>query len=440
MTNLGLKRLGGHVALALGRQLFSGLLQLISLAVIARVYGPEGNGMYMVALLVPSTLVAFFNLGIAPSNVYYLGSRQASLRTVWYSTLIIYFAVTVLGLLGGSVILMLNADEWFSGVRPTLLWLALLTYPITLLLFFVSGIFQGLQKFRQYNTLLIIQPVLTLYFIFILLLFDFRSVIGLLLAYMLASLIALLWSIIKLRPYLVNDDKVLSKGYVRTTLSYGLKAHASNMLTFVNYKADLFLVNFFIGPGAVGVYAIAVQLAEKLWLLSQAVSTVLLPKLAELSNDDEKRKIITPLVSRWVLWITLLGGGGVLVIVSPTVNLIFGDSFVEAILPIYFLMPGIILLAPARILSNDLASRGRPDLNMYTSLGVVLVTILSNMILIPVYGVDGAAISTSIAYSLNYAVSLVMYQYFSGVSAWSSICVTREDFYLIKSLFNYFYR
>ncbi|WP_269851929.1 oligosaccharide flippase family protein [Methanosarcina horonobensis] len=53
------------------------------------------------------------------------------------------------------------------------------------------------------------------------------------------------------------------KNYTKECLGYGWKAHLSNILAFVNYRADLFLVNFFLTPAATGIYLIAVQIAEK---------------------------------------------------------------------------------------------------------------------------------------------------------------------------------
>jgi len=41
-------------------------------------------------------------------------------------------------------------------------------------------------------------------------------------------------------------------------------------------------------------------MSEKLWLMSQAVSTVLLPRLSQLSSDEHKRKTLKPLIPRWV--------------------------------------------------------------------------------------------------------------------------------------------
>ncbi len=87
MKGLGLKALGGNVAATLARQLGAGLLMLVTLALIARVYGTEGNGAYTVALLLPTMLASLLNLGIGPANVYYLGSSQVAPRTAWRSTL-----------------------------------------------------------------------------------------------------------------------------------------------------------------------------------------------------------------------------------------------------------------------------------------------------------------------------------------------------------------
>ena len=82
-------------------------------------------------------------------------------------------------------------------------------------------------------------------------------------------------------------------GYLRPALGYGVKAHLGNLVAFLNYRMDIFLVNLFVGPGGAGLYSIAVRLVEQLWMISRAVSTVLLPRLSAMMGDDTGRRRLT---------------------------------------------------------------------------------------------------------------------------------------------------
>ena len=230
-------------------------------------------------------------------------------------------------------------------------------------------------------------------------------------------------------PDLAKSPQVLldDQQYLRRAVSYGAKAHTSNLLTFLNYRADLFLVNVLLSPAAAGVYVVAVQIAERLWMLSQSVNTVLFPKLSQLHRDEDARRALTPLIARIVLMLSGLGALVLAVLAKPLVVLIFGTIFAEAAIAILWLLPGIVAGAMARVLGHDLAARGRVDLNLYTSVLVLIVNVLANLLLISAYGISGAAIATSIAYGIDAIAKLILYARLSRNSWWSPLVPHRTD-------------
>ena len=435
MKGLGLRKLAGNAAGTFSRQIIASLLQLLIIVIIARVYGPEGNGSYAVALLLPAMLATFLNLGIAPANVYFIGAGKVAVITAWRSTVKLFLVLSLLGLGIGSAVLWWRAEQWLPGVSHKLLWFALAIFPISLLLGFVSSIFQGLQQFRLFNLVLLAQPIISLMIIMVLVVSGSRDMVWLLAAYLAGTVIALLISLYFLQPFLKQSiSKEIDKNYGIIALNYGYKAHLSNILTFVNYKADIFLVNFFVGSAGAGVYVIAVLLAERLWMLSQAVSTVLLPRLSELSEDEDKRKQITPLISRWVIFVTLLGSVALAVIARPVIEFVFGVDYLAALMPLWFLLPGIVASSGARILANDLAARGRPELNMYTSWVAVIVNLVGNILLIPEYGLVGAAAATSLCYLTIFVLRIFMYWHHTGIEWYQTIFIKKSDIAGLKSL------
>jgi O-antigen/teichoic acid export membrane protein len=279
----------------------------------------------------------------------------------------------------------------------------------------------------------------SLFIVVIIILFQRDSVSYLLVAYLTGNVVAMLVSYKKLQIYLVDDladePNIESKeNYTKKTLKYGLKSHLSNILAFVNYRADILIGNGIAGPAAAGVYIVSIQLTEKIWLLSQSVGTVLLPKLSELSGDDNKKKKLTPQVSRWVLFITfflatLLGSVSYVLI-----EFLFGDKFMGAVSALLILLPGTVLASSSRVLANDVASRGKPELNMYSSIFVVVTNISLNLILIPDFGIQGAALATTLAYSLNFILRLFIYRYLTGAVFTDVIFLKKSDVKMFISL------
>ena len=434
LHGLGLKQLAGDAAITLGRQVLAGLLQLTTVVVIARVLGPKGNGQYAMALLLPTMLATLLNLGIGPANVYYLGAAKVDTVSVISAMHRLSLIIITAGVISGGVCITLLGKELFPDVPKALLWVALAIFPFALFQAFLSSIFQGLQKFNVFNLILLIQPTVNLIFVLLLLALGITNIEYMLGAYFIGFVAVVGVGFAKLRTEVLTQPSAANRsGYIRHAVNYGYKAHLSNILAFVNYRADIFLVNFLINPAATGVYVVAVQLVERLWLLSHAVSTVLLPRLSELSHDEQLRRQVTPIICRSVFSITLFGAMVLGICSYPLLIILFGDDYVVAFEPMLILLPGIVALSGFRVLANDIAARGRPELNMYFSLIVVAANVIGNIVLVPMYGLRGAAAATSIAYILNLILGMSVYNWLTGNGWYDTILLKWSDFQAILS-------
>lgn len=429
-SSAGGDRFTRNVFSAFGRQLAAGLLSLVTAALIARVFGPEGNGAQAVAMLLPTMLGAFLNLGVAPANVYHLASGRMDAQSILRANCLLGLAFSVLGCALGLGLILGAGDRFFPGVETRILLLALAAFPAILFNGYLGSIFQGLQRFRPFNLLLLLQPVSLLGCVLVLALTgmpDLLWLVGMqLLSHLLPLAVGAFW-ITRDMPERRRGEPAISDA-VQRSLAYGWKAHLSNILAFVNYKADVFLVNVFLGPAAVGVYVIAVAMAEKLWLISQAVSSVLLPRLSELESQEDERRRLTSLTARSVLAITALGACFAAVLGGPFIRIVFGLDYLVGLTALWYLLPGIVFGAASRILANDLAARGRPELNMYTAIAVVMINVACNVLFIPRFGIEGAALATSIAYGVNLVLRLAIHSRITG-SRWAdSMLIRRDDF------------
>lgn len=411
----------------------AGVLQIITLILIARFYGAEINGVYSIAILLPTTLAALLNFGIAPANVYFLGTRKVTYQVAIKASMRLSAGAIIIGLFLGSLSIQNFSDKLFPGVPESTLWLAVAAFPFILMLNVISSIFQGLQRFREYNFLALIAPLITLVVVFLMILGEERNINDLLSAYLVGLTIALLIGFFFVCKINIDCLVVESGNYAFDILKYGYKAHVSNLMSFFNYKIDLFLVNFLIGPVAAGVYVVAVQLVERLWLLAQAVSVVLLPRLSELEGREDLRAEITPLISRWVFSLTAVASVVLAAFGFPLLRYVFGEEFIFAYPPLLYLLPGIVAGALSKVLASDIAARGKPELNMYTTLISLPLNILGNVILIPVMGLSGAALATTFTYFVILVVILIMYNKVVGVSPRSVLFLTKSDILRICS-------
>jgi len=389
-------------------QVFSLFLSFANAAIIARWLGPEGKGMLALALLVPGMLGLLLSGGIDVANVYFAGSRRLDLPTLTANSMGFAMLSTALGCF---VIISLAATGWLKamvpGVPVWILMIAMLGFPTAMLKSFFSTILQGLQRIITINLINLVQNILTLCLTLLFVIVWKLDLFGALMAPLASGALGLLVFGIMLS----REGGVLRPRWnysvVSATLSFGLRAHIGNMLQFFNYRLDMLILNCFLGPANVGIYVVSVKLAELLWYLPNAVSFVIFPKAA--ASRPEEMNVFTPRVFRTTLGLTALGALGLAFVGRPIINFIFSSAFIEAYVPMLTLLPGVVLLGGAKVLTNEIAGRGYPHYNSINAGLALVLTVVLDLVLIPRYGVLGAALASSIAYTAIFITAIGFY-------------------------------
>lgn len=435
MKNLGLRSLVQNTGGTLVRQFASLIFNIVISILMARSLGPNGNGQYVLVLLLPTMLTTFLNFGISPAIVYHLGSNAVSIKNAVRTLFKFWIVISLLGLAIGCVVVYFWGDQFLPGVPPSLLAIGLLIYPIALLQTFLLSLLQGKQDFRSYNLAVIVSPVITLTLAIPFVLFFHWGAIGAITAYTFGQITGIITIWRAVSRNIANDHSHGETGnFARQLLGYGWRSHLGNIVGFLNYRVDTILLNYFLAPAATGIYVVAVQIAEQLWMLSNAVSTVLLPRLSELENEEEKRRILTPFVNRWVLLVSLVGALLLAILAKPLINIFLGSDYAPAAIALIWLLPGVVFLTFSRILANDIAARGRPEFNTYTAIIAVVLNVFFNLLLIPVMGINGSALASTISYTINSIMKLIVYVRLSGNPWYSVIIINSRDLALLRDV------
>lgn len=402
-------RFSKNVASTFAVQIVSLLLIVANAAVLARWLGPEGKGIVALALLVPGLLGLFLGGGMTAANVYFASSGRLDVSTLVANSLAVVLVTTILGfVLIGLAAATGVLESLVPGVPRRLLLLAGMGFPLGLLNSHFSSILQGLQRIVAINAVSFARSLL-------LLTLGLLLVVGLkmdVLGAVLASLGATAGSAAALGVLLRREGVVFVPRWnghtIRSMLSFAVRGHIGNILQFFSYRLDMFMVNYFIDPAGVGTYTVAVRLAELLWYLPNAVSFVIFPKAA--TTDSEVMNVFTPRVFRVTLGLTALGSLGLAVFGNPIIRLIYSSTFADAYFPMLALLPGVVFLGGAKVLTNEIAGRGYPHYNSITSGSALILTIVLDLLMIPRYGVLGASLASTVAYIAVFLISIVFYR------------------------------
>jgi O-antigen/teichoic acid export membrane protein len=428
-----------NCVITLTRQFVSILIGILLLIILARFLGPSGQGKYSLITLLPLMLLTFLNLGLNTSTIYYVSKKEINLNQVFNTNFIIALILAALSIVIGIIVIFLLANNKFENVEQSLLFLSLSAMPFMFLMIFMQTIFQGLQNFKMFNSILVVQQLSNLLLVCLLVVLFNLELEGAIIAFILGYVLTVLF-ILYILFYKYNvriNFREINKTYLMKSFKYGLKAHISNVMTFLNYRLDILLLGYFINPAAVGIYVVAVNVGERLSVFSQSISSVLLPRVAAEENEEVKNNL-TSLVSRTLLLLIVLVSFVLFLLSDLIFTIFFGEQYNQSSLILKVLLPGLTLLAVEKLLSNDLAGRGKPELNMYVSFFNVIFNVCLNLFFIPKFGALGAGISSTLTYITSFVIKVVIFRRETGQSISSLLIIKKQDLQLYKNVFRKF--
>ena len=384
------------------------ILSLATAAITARWLGPAGKGQLAMVFMVPAMLQMFLGAGLGPANVYYVGSGRLSVSQLSANSLAFSILGTILGFLLILPIMMGDIlNVILPGVSTGYLMFGMIALPLGLISGNLNAILQGLQRIYTLNILSVVGSLLSVLFIAALVIGLDLGILGALVATLTVQAVMLL----AIGRCVHREGAYLRPEWhpqiVRPTLSYGMKCYIANLLQYFNYRLDVFIVNFFLGPSAVGIYGVSVVMAELLWQIPNAASFVIFPKSANSTQEAMNR--FTPRVFWIILAITIAGAGGLALFGKLAIRIVFSNAFLDAYIPLLILLPGVVLLGAGKVLTNDIAGRGYPHYNSITSGVSLVVTVALDLLLIPAMGIVGAALASTASYILTFFASVLFY-------------------------------
>jgi len=434
---MGRKSVVYNSVLTIFRQLVGIIIGILSAMIIARVLGADGQGKYALIILLPNMFYTLFNIGVPASTVYYIGKKEYLLEDIFKTNLLTAVILSFLTGVLSCLFIYFYQDVFYDKIEWSVLAISLISLPFIFLSKNLQVIFQGKEEFEKFNFIVILNQLGIFVFCLVFLILLGWGLFGAVAAFVCGQVLVFLalFYFLKLDFNLSPFRGNFSKSYFRNSFYYGIKGHISNILAFINYRIDLFIIAYFLNDYYVGLYSVAVTVVERIWVVSQSVSTVLFARVSNLTTDIERAQF-TSIVARNVLFISLTGGVILYFIGGWLINLLFGAEFDDALAPFILLIPGVVLLSFARILSNFFSGIGKPEINTYVASFTTVLNIGLNIYLVPKLYVTGAAIATSITYATNMVIKTTIFGIMNKISFLEFLIVRPSDFKLYKKYIN----
>jgi len=379
---------------------FSGLITSL---VIAREWGPEGVGWFFIFHFLPNIAFITSAAGLSSAITYSLSSKSNGHEELISWALVRMPLVLLMQVVFISVYILKFSDLNISNFKIIAGMMTLLAAANTIKEFTLA-ILQSKKDIIRYNKCLAIESlsVLTLLAIF--------TALGLpMLSSIFSSLI--FGSALGFLPPTIRIFKSIywprgAKKSQWDTINFALKSYPSSLLAFLNNRFSIIFITVFFSIEALGVFSIALMLSEKLLTLARIVSISIFPRIAEKSSSAS---IHTPMVAGVVFWTTGMATASLFAITNPLIMYIYGESFDGAINFVYLLASVMPFFAVSRIIAQDFAGRGRPELNAITSALALTTNIILCFFLYDDFGLLAVVIAFACSMLTNTVLKIIIW-------------------------------
>ena len=394
---------------------------------IGRVLGPEGRGIYGMVMTIIMLALNFGLFGFAGANTFLISRDKIHSKALGVQSLIV-------GLVGAFIVMIIvvvvNAywPKVLGDLDSTLLWVTIAMVPLYLWGSSFSSAYLGRGKIVIYmmfemgqRAIFMVVAVVAFGFLS----WDMNS-------YMIAVLVALgIMISLYVGWYFKSspDGPTFNSKMFSAALGYGTRSYVASVVTFAVLRSGIFFVNYYMGTAQAGLFSVAQQMAELLVIVPSVIGTILFSRIAGGDSKELTARVIrTATVIFLPLFLFLAMFRNILV------TLLFGAEFLPAAHVFLIFLPGTFFLGLEVLIVSDIQGRGYPWAAALAWIPILIMNVIGYMILIPRFGIDGAAFSSTISFITIFVYILWYYKRISGQNLRAMFLADKNDLKKILSI------
>ena len=407
---------------------------------ISRIEGADGAG--LIALSAQFIFLATFvaGAGLRTSVTYRVGAGLWSPRSAVAGVLTAALWLGVAGAVLGLATYAWLRDGAMSEFSPGMAIALMSALPFALAWWILPAIPLARERFEAYAWLTVSAPVVVMVLCPALAAVAGQTgaVIGFAGGWIIGGLIVAAWAVrYSKRPEAADGP---DHG-IRRAGSFGARAWVNDLFQLVNLRPDLFILSAYYGTADTGVYAVTVSITSLVWIVSQPLASVVLPRTAMVTASAEPGLAPTsaepglaPAVAtskqvsavRHAVVVSLVAAVAVIPILALA-PLVWGPGFDRTLGLGLILLPGVVLLGVGRVMVAAFTGSGAANDALLVGLVSFPLTFVAFLLVIPDHGSTGAAIVSCCSYVVASALAAYLFLRTPGHSVRSSLVPRGED-------------
>ena len=193
------------------------------------------------------------------------------------------------------------------------------------------------------------------------------------------------------------------RSHFQGLISFSIWTFLSSGGLLVFTYADTILIGYFMTETDVGIYRVAFQLTSVASFLVMAFHTVLYPRISRW-NAERNFNLIEYSMKRsftYSLFLAIPVTAGGIILSEKLLYYLYGSSFVSGAQVLMILLFVQIANIFFYLQTMCLNAMDRPRISFYITAASAVMNIILNLLLIPVFGISGAAIASLVTMSMN---------------------------------------
>ncbi|HXM49660.1 MAG TPA: polysaccharide biosynthesis C-terminal domain-containing protein [Pyrinomonadaceae bacterium] len=394
------------------------LSNIISSLVGARALGPAGRGDLLVIVLWPPVVAMLAGLGLPTAYRYWMAREPERVSYLFSNAVLYTIAVGVLSVAAADLIV-----PHLVGQRSPQVMMLLRIYqvniPAALFLDLMRGLLEGTRRFGWAGAARMI--------FFGVQAFGFAglwtaghltvatAMITMIIAQTSSMLLALIAVLSQLRP-----SWKPSWVEFKNSMHYAVRDYPGGVADFTTLRLDQLVLAAMASNVAIGLYVVAVRLSEMTTLAADAIADALMPEVAA-SKVENRAELLWARSLRLAIYMHLVLLPPLWLGAPLFLKILFGDRFVPATGAFRWLLVAAGVWSLGSIVISGLRGFGYPGLSTLAKFSAAAVTTVGLLVLLPRWGITGAAIASLIGYTVMLVIALFAFVKKRRLDLWSCL-------------------
>ena len=304
------------------------------------------------------------------------------------------------------------ASNYFHNAQAAIvLKLLAIAFFIDSFVFVLKFSFQGFKKMTYFSGIDLLRMLLITAVILIGFKLDYK-LLSPITAYIIAPIVLLIvfsWILVKkVFPEFFISRFIINKTLLKRISKYSIFILATSIGGIILGYTDIMMLTYFLGLTSVALYSVALPTTGILLYLPRALEQILLPLTSELWSKKKKKMLVEGIESLYkysfIIIIPLVFM--MFSFADLIINVFFGKSYIPAANTMKILSIGVIFATINSVGFSFFPGIGKPQISSKIVYIAAIFNFITNLILIPIIGVIGAAITTSLSYFIMMIISL----------------------------------